>query len=59
MQRVRLHNQSLKVHSIQQLPQRCDLTTGIGGVGVLSNRHAERLGIEAHLGNVDAVGRRP
>lgn len=59
MQRVRLHQQPLEINPIQQLAQRRDLTTGIGGIGALLDRHAEAVGIEADLGNVDAVGRRP
>jgi hypothetical protein len=35
MQCVRLHQQPLELHAIQQLAQRGDLTAGIGGVGAL------------------------
>jgi len=35
MQRVRLHQQPLELHAVQQLTQRRDLTAGIGGVGAL------------------------
>ena len=35
MQRVRLDQQPLELHAIQQQAQRRDLTTGIGGVGAL------------------------
>ena len=59
MQRIRLHQHSLELHPIQQLAEGRDLTAGIGGVGGLGNRHAQAVGIQAHLGNVDAVGRRP
>ncbi len=35
MQRVRLDQQPLELHAIQQQAERRDLTTGIGGVGAL------------------------
>lgn len=35
MQCTRLHQQPLDLHATQQQAQRGDLTTGIGGVGVL------------------------
>ena len=59
MQRIRLHKQPLELHAIEQQAQRRDLTTGIGGVGALGDGHAQAVGIQADLGNVDAVGRRP
>ena len=67
MQRIRLHQQpnsygegcAYELHAVQQLAQRCDLAAGIGGVGALGNGHAEAAGVEACLGDVDAVGRRP
>ena len=49
MQRVSLNQHTLKLHCLQQLAQGLDLATGIGGVGGLGNRHAQRLGVEAHL----------
>jgi hypothetical protein len=51
MQRVRLHQQPLEIHAIQQLAQRRDLTAGIGGVGALGDGHTQAVGVEAHLGN--------
>ena len=59
MQRVGLHEKALELDAIQELTQGCDFTTGIGGVGALGDRHAQAVGIQAHLGDVDAVGRRP
>ena len=59
MQRVGLHQHTLKFNSLQQKAQGLDFATGIGGVGGLGDCHAQRLGVEAHLGDVDAVGRRP
>ena len=59
MQRVRLHQQPLELHAVQQLAQRRDLAAGIGGVGALGDGHTQAVGIQAYLGNVDAVGRRP
>ncbi len=41
MQRVGLHQHSLELDGFQQLAQRLDLTTGIGGVGGLGDRHAQ------------------
>jgi hypothetical protein len=35
------------------------LAGGIGGIGGLGDRHAQRLGVQTHLGDVDAVGPRP
>jgi hypothetical protein len=51
MQRVGLHQHTLKLDRLQQLAQSLDLAAGISGVGGLGDRHAQRLGIEAHLGN--------
>ena len=59
MQGIRLDQQPFELHPIQQLAQRRDLTAGIGGVGALCDRHAEVVGIQADLSDVDAVGRRP
>jgi hypothetical protein len=60
MQRVGLHQQSLEFHAIKQLPQGRNLAAdGISGVGALGDRHPKRVGVETHLSNVDAVGRRP
>ena len=39
----------LDLHPIQQLAQRRDLTAGIGGEGILRDRHAEVVGIQADL----------
>jgi len=35
------------------------LAAGIDGVGGLGDRHTQRLGIQTHVGDVEAVGRRP
>ena len=51
MQRDVLHQHTLKLDRHQQLAYGLDLATGIGGVGGLCNRHAQALGLEAHLGN--------
>ena len=51
MQRVRLHQQPLQFHAIEQLAQRCDLTAGISGIGALGNGHTQTVGIQAYLGN--------
>ena len=51
MQRVGLHQHTLKLYRLQQLAQGLDLATGIGGVGDLGDRQAQRLGVKAHLGN--------
>ena len=59
MQRVRLNQKSFQLHAIEELPQGRDFSAGVGGVGALGDRHAQRVRVEAHLGNVDAVGRRP
>jgi hypothetical protein len=49
MQRVGLHQQAVELDAIQQLAQSRDLAAGIGGVGVLGNRNAQRVGVQAHL----------
>ena len=49
MQRVGLHQHTLKFDCLQQLAQGLDLATGIGGVGGLGDCHAQALGVEAHL----------
>ena len=51
MQRVGLHQQAVEINAIQQLAQGRDLAAGIGGVGVLGNRHAKGVGEQAHLGD--------
>lgn len=51
MQRFGLHQNTLKFDCLQQLTLGLDLTTGIGAVGGRGNRHAQALGVEAHLGN--------
>jgi|SanBayMetagenome_1026888.scaffolds.fasta_scaffold30204_2 hypothetical protein len=43
MQRVGLHQHTLKFDCLQQLAQGLDLTTGVGGVGRLGDRHAQSL----------------
>ena len=49
MQRVGLHQQAVELDAIQQLAQGRDLASGIGGVGVLGNRHPKGVGVQAHL----------
>jgi len=51
MQRVGLYQQAVELDAIQQLAQGRDLASGIGGVGVLGNRNAQRVGVQAHLGD--------
>ena len=51
MRRISLNGHSLELDGLQQLAQGLNLTTGIGGAGALGDRHAQRLGIETHLGN--------
>ena len=46
MQRVGLHQQAVELDAIQQLAQGRDLAAGIGGVGVLGNRNAQRVGVQ-------------
>jgi len=43
MQRVGLHQRTLKFDCLQQLAQGLDLTTGVGGVGRLGDSHAQSL----------------
>ncbi len=60
MQRIRLHQHSLQIDAIQQLPQRRDLTASVGGgVGALGDGDTQPAGVEADPGHVDEVGRRP
>jgi len=49
MQRVGLHQHTLELDCLQQLARGLDLAIGVGGVGGLGNRHAQALGVEAHL----------
>lgn len=51
MQRIGLHQQAIEINAIQQLAQGRDLAAGIGGVGVLGNHNAQRVGVQAHLGD--------
>jgi len=51
MQRVGLHHQATTLHAIEQLPQGLDLAAAVGDVGALSDRDAEVVRIQAHLGN--------
>ena len=51
MQHVGLHQDPVKLHLLQQLAQGLDFAAGVGGIGGLGDRHAQRLGIEAHLSN--------
>ena len=51
MQRVRLHQQTVQFHAIQELTQGRDLASGVGGVGALGDGHAQSIGVETHLGN--------
>ena len=51
MQRVRLNQDPFQLHSLQHLLQSLDLTPGISGVAGLGNRHAQALGVKAHLGD--------
>jgi len=51
MQRIRLHQHSLKIDSIQQLPQRRDFTASVGGVGALGDGDTQSAGVEADLGH--------
>jgi len=46
MQRVGLHQQDVELDTNQQLAQSHDLAAGIGGVGVLGNRNAQRVGVQ-------------
>jgi hypothetical protein len=41
VQRVGLDKHSLELDGLQKLAQGLDLTTGIGGVGGLGDRHAQ------------------
>jgi hypothetical protein len=49
MQRVRLHQQSLELYPIEELPQGRDLTADIGGIGALGDHHAKAVRVETHL----------
>ncbi len=59
MQCIRLYQHPLQVHMFQQRTESRDLSLLVGGVSALGNGHAERVGIQAHLSDVDEVGRRP
>ena len=41
MQRVSLNEHYLELDGLQQLAQGLNLTTGIGGIGGLGDRHAQ------------------
>jgi len=49
MQRVGLDQHPCQFHPIQELPQGTNLTAGVGGIGALGNRYAQRVGVEADL----------
>ena len=51
MQRVGLDQHPCEVHTVQELPQGTDLTAGVGGIGALGDRHAQRVRVEADLGD--------
>ena len=51
MQRISLHQQPIEINAIQQLAQGRDLAAGIGGVCVFGNHNAQRVGVQAHLGD--------
>ena len=57
MQRIRLNQHASQVHALQKFPQGSGFAAGIGGVGGLGDRHAKRLGVEAHLGNESGCAR--
>jgi hypothetical protein len=59
MQRIHPEQHTCQFRPVQELPQSRDLTSGVGGVGALSNRRAEAVGLPVTFGNVDAVGQRP
>lgn len=46
MQRVGLHQQAVELDAIEELAQGRDLAAGIGGVGVLGDRHPK--GVLSH-----------
>jgi hypothetical protein len=60
MQRVRLHQHPVRLHDLQQRPQRLDFAADVGGVGGLGDRDTQRMavGVMAYLGDTDAVCRR-
>ena len=51
MQRIGLNQQAIEINAIQQLAQDRVLAAGTGGVGVLGNHDAQRVGVQAHLGD--------
>ena len=59
MERVRLDQDTLEVQLAEELAQHCPLMVAGCGVAGLADRHTEGGRIQRHLGNVDAVGRRP
>jgi hypothetical protein len=59
MQGIRLDQNTLKIQLAKELPQHRSFVVIPGGVAGLADRHAQCRGVERHLGNVDAVGRRP
>ena len=59
MECVRLDENALEIQLAKQLPQHRPLVAFVGVIAGLGNRRPEHLGLKGHLGNVDAVGRRP
>lgn len=49
MQRISLDQKTIELYAIGRLAQGRDLAASIGGVGALGDRHAQAVGIQAHL----------
>ena len=58
MQRIRLYQHPFQLHMLQQGTEGRDLSAFVGGVSALGDGDAKSVGIDAHLSDVDEIGRR-
>lgn len=59
VERIRLDQHTLKIQLAEELLEFRVLVSLVGRVAALSDGQAQRRRVQRHLGNVDAVGRRP
>jgi hypothetical protein len=56
---IRLDEHTLEIQLAKQLLEHSTFVILACGVAGLSDRHTQSSGVKRHLGDVDAVGRRP
>ena len=59
VQGIRLDQHPFQIQLAEELPQHGPIMVFAGGVAGLTNRYAQGYRVQRHLGNVDAVCRRP